>query len=748
MSKVNNIKKHLLPFLTELLNTRLDNVSNLWFEDDNSNLFKINIFEDGYMISSNSDYPENAETEFFNNINIYLKKVSRNQYVKDKDSLYKFGFDFNNNIYHYLFFDFQNTKEYFNSFQVDSRKRKRKYSESLDETTNVRKKNNTKSKEIQIDWSQMVSASKVRNYMLNDTLIDWLDEYNVTSIDADVSKIKSKSTSNFLAFKENDNIDEFTKHIMDQGNTFEKEVVKLLDKKVKIVQASESFQAREIRNFNYTKKLMKDGVPVIFQAVLHDYEGKTYGCPDLIVRSDYLNNLFNQELLSSEELKCKAKKLKTDYYYVVVDVKHSTLHFNVDRKTLRNRDSVPAYKGQLFIYNEALAKIQGHNPMKAFILGKMWSWKDKVGTNFLENLGTIDYNDFDNNYIQQTKDAVDWILRVRNEGYKWKLQPLPSIPELYPNMNNERDGIWHGLKRDLADQINEITSLWMCGVKNRVIAHSNMIFSYKDEDCSAELLGFKKGKVHDTLNDIIDINRNDDLLVQPKSVTMTNVNGKNWRTIQNESLEFYLDFETMNSNLGKVIVEDMNIGYMNDMFIFQIGLGYCKNGKWVYKSFLAEKNDMISELKMINSFWSYVEKIKKEMKMNKCHFVHWYPAEPQCYRKLKQRVLRCGSRLPDMDFLDLYQLFRNEPITINGALNFSLKSIAKSMNKHKMIKTSWDSTNPCSNGLNAMLLAHKAYKESTGPLDDSHVIMHNIIHYNMVDCKVLWEIIDYLRDNH
>jgi len=329
MSKVNNIKKHLLPFLTELLDTRLENVSNLWFEDPRNNLFKVNIYEDGYMISSNSDYPENAETEYFNNINIYLKKVSRNKFVNDKDSMYKFGFNFNNNIYHYICSDFQNTKEYFNSFQVDSRKRKRKYSESLDDS-NVKRKKKTTSKEKQIDWSQMVSASKVRNYMLNDTLIDWLDEYNVTSIDADVSKIKSKSTSNFLAFKENDNIDEFTKHIMDQGNTFEKEVVKLLDKKVKIVQASESFQAREVRNFNYTKKLMKDGVPVIFQAVLHDYEAKTYGCPDLIVRSDYLNDLFNQELLSNEELKCKSKKLKTDYYYVVVDIRHSTLHFSDD----------------------------------------------------------------------------------------------------------------------------------------------------------------------------------------------------------------------------------------------------------------------------------------------------------------------------------------------------------------------------------------------------------------------------------
>ena len=136
------------------------------------------------------------------------------------------------------------------------------------------------------------------------------------------------------------------------------------------------------------------------------------------------------------------------------------------------------------------------------------------------------------------------------------------------------------------------------------------------------------------------------------------------------------------------------------------------------------------------------------MKKEKCHFVHWYPAEPICYRKLKHRMLRCGSRLPDIDFMDLYQLFRNEPITVNGALNFSLKSIAKSMNAHRLIKTSWDSNNPCSNGLNAMLLAHKAYQESDSPLDESNVIMHNIIHYNMVDCKVLWEIISYLRENH
>ena len=166
----------------------------------------------------------------------------------------------------------------------------------------------------------------------------------------------------------------------------------------------ESFQAREIRNFNYTKKLMNDGVPVIFQAVLHDYENQTYGCPDLIVRSDLINGLFNQELLSNEEVKNKAKNSKGNYFSNV-DIKHSTLHLMLIVQ-LRNRDSVPAYKGQLYIYNEALVKIQGYNPMKAYSRKNVVM--ETVETNFLENLGTIDYSNFDNNIFNKLKTW--WIL--------------------------------------------------------------------------------------------------------------------------------------------------------------------------------------------------------------------------------------------------------------------------------------------------------------------------------------------------
>ena len=203
----------------------------------------------------------------------------------------------------------------------------------------------------------------------------------------------------------------------------------------------------------------------------------------------------------------------------------------------------------------------------------------------------------------------------------------------------------------------------------------------------------------------------------------------------------------MNSNLGRIFVEDNNIGYQENQFIFQIGVGYLKNDKWTYKSFVAPTHDLMGEVSMINNFWNYIKKVKKEENKEKEHFVHWYNAEPISYNKLKERVKKVGINLENMMFVDLYKLFRQEPITVKGSLNFSLKSIAKAMNKLKLIKTSWDSNNPCSNGLNAMLLAHKAYEEAKEPITEKNVIMNNIVHYNQVDCKVLWENITYLREN-
>ena len=45
-----------------------------------------------------------------------------------------------------------------------------------------------------------------------------------------------------------------------------------------------------------------------------------------------------------------------------------------------------------------------------------------------------------------------------------------------------------------------------------------------------------------------------------------------------------------------------------------------------------------------------------------------------------------------------------------------------------------------------MLLAYKIYSKNEN-VDKSEPIINDIIHYNQVDCKVLWEIVNFIRED-
>jgi len=128
--------------------------------------------------------------------------------------------------------------------------------------------------------------------------------------------------------------------------------------------------------------------------------------------------------------------------------------------------------------------------------------------------------------------------------------------------------------------------------------------------------------------------------------------------------------------------------------------------------------------------------------MNKTEavFIHWTDAEPSFYNRAQKEF-----NLPNKTFLDLYKVFIKEPISIKGALNYSLKTIANAMYKLKLINTFWDSNSKCSNGLDALVQANKIYCENHNIEINK---MSDISNYNEIDCKVLCEILGYLRINH
>ena len=115
----------------------------------------------------------------------------------------------------------------------------------------------------------------------------------------------------------------------------------------------------------------------------------------------------------------------------------------------------------------------------------------------------------------------------------------------------------------------------------------------------------------------------------------------------------------------------------------------------------------------------------------------WIPSKEDCDSEVDPR------------WFDLLQVFKNEPIVVKGSLGFSLKEVAGAFADLELINSTWDQ-NGCINGTSAMLNAFKASKDALArgmKLTEMSQI-RDIINYNEIDCRVVGEIIGYLREHH
>jgi hypothetical protein len=614
--------------------------------------------------------------------------------------------------------------------------RKRKHDDNNNEM-NKRKTLLLQENGFTIDWNEMISPSSIRNYMLDDPLIDWLKYYSIDNINKKPLPNHNNININYNNHNNNHNFNSF---IMEQGNIFEKIVFTKLKEKLKdnysIIQVSYNNESQSYEKYMETLKYMKEGVDIIYQGVLHDYNNKLYGIPDLLVRSDKFNSIFNQHIDFSN---------KKQYYYVVVDIKHSTIHLNCNQEYIKDINCTPAYKGQILIYNKILNNIENNIEHLGFILCKKIIYtKNNItysNDNFLENIAIIDYNNNDNHYVEKVNNAIDWIKRMRIEGHTWSLLPKPSILELYPNMKNDKDDHYRKIKIELADKLNEITNIWWCGYNKRQLAHSKNIFSWKDNNFNAEIIDIKSVKIATTINNILNINKNNNDIIRIDDLIKNN----DWR-YNNDIMEFYIDFETINRNIGQIDINDND----NDI-IFMICIGWNNNNiihTWEYKTFMINKNNDEEELNMINRMWDFINNKIKELNKKDYYFIHWTHAEITFYNKfLSKHQFNHSIQLTKFKSFDLYKLFLDNNIVVKGALNFSLKTVAGAMYKNKLITTCWDTSSICCNGLNAMYLAYNLYKNNEY-VDSNNNIMKEIIKYNIIDCQVMWEMLSYLRNNY
>ncbi len=207
------------------------------------------------------------------------------------------------------------------------------------------------------DWADWVSASKGRNFILGEPLLDWLDLYG--------------KENGFVPDKELPDYDprfDFLKFILGQGNKFETAVVRWLEERFDIVHVSSGWRdTRDPAAVERTFQAMADGNEIVAQAVVWNPETRTYGAPDLLVRSDILNRIV-PDTLSPEEAGLAAPALGgASHHYRVVDIKMSTLRLNADGHV--NKKHGP-YMTQLWIYNAALGRMQELTPASAYLLGR------------------------------------------------------------------------------------------------------------------------------------------------------------------------------------------------------------------------------------------------------------------------------------------------------------------------------------------------------------------------------------------
>jgi hypothetical protein len=602
--------------------------------------------------------------------------------------------------------------------------------------------NNNEIKEIINNYP---SGTSFFNYFLEDYLSDYLDKYgSIFGFNMECPP-------------------EDVQMIMDKGKVFESKVVELI--KSKDIPVIEIGDMEWVDGAFETFQLMKLGHPIIAQGYLINNENKTKGRPDLLIRSDYLNQLKPGLLTVDEE---KTPSIFGNWHYRVIDIKMTNLALTANGKNITNSKIFRAYKAQVLVYTLGVGCIQGYKPPHGYLLGRSaYNYDNSI---FFDDCFTsitpIDYRSYDAEVINDLKNAIEWLDLVDTlpliskitdihgvSKYNWEFVesfiPKRLNIDLRPNMKNTYDYKWKLIKNKIAIDREDLTLLWNCGVAKRNKALKNGVKNWHDY-----MLFCRENPSYqnDIIAQIININRaENDTLFYPTSLDKEHTD-----LIPSRINPFIvIDFETTNN--------------INDDFDFLPEKGGCdlvfligitvvipgdneKEHQYRYFPFSVKYCGVDHEREILIKMLDLLAEIKQSLNLNSIQLYHWSNAEASLFEKLYDRHTEYLSDyhhniIEYIYFIDVLSIFKNQPIIIKGAYDFGLKSVAKAMHNNGMIKTIWKND---MNGLLTMLKFNN-FSEEAGNIGiylNDFEEMNDIIIYNMTDCQVLAEIIVFLQNTY
>ena len=615
---------------------------------------------------------------------------------------------------------------------------------------NLEKEQDDLSQEM-IEWENIIktytSPTSLFNYFMEDPLLDYLNKYGPV-----------------LGFKEDECPPE-VKMIMEKGCLFEAKVIaKIREMGIDVIEIIT--HNSWVEGYIETLNLMKLGYPIIAQGYLVNHQNQTKGRPDILIRSDILK-LLNPDIISPEDVVIDSN-LGT-WHYRVIDIKMSNIFLSSDGNRILNNKLYKAYKAQVLVYNMAVGLLQGYQPPQGYLLGRSsHNYDNSIYNNdCFSSISVIDYNIYDKEVITRLEQALEWKRMLNNiplvVDWNWESMEMEMNINLRPNMKNKYDYRWRTAKQQIAEQRQELTLLWNCGVakRNKLLNMGiNTWMEYK-EYCRTSP-GFNDR----TLYHILDINLSTDDNAPRFLPLPGGLNPELYEFIPRKDKPF-------------VVIDLETTGNINDDFeflpekggseyIFLIGITIVipmSDGKMEYRYFPFHINqlNLDDELNIIKRMCNLVRYLLREFQSETLTFYHWSPAEVNFINNMVERQ---GEYLDEEDsetlerlrYSDIMSVFKYQPIVVKGAYNFSIKTIGTALYNLGLIKTTWNKndnkhtskTKQDLNGFAVMMQINK-YNEEAEKLRMSlrkFKEIDDIIIYNMVDCQVLAEIIVFLQNTY
>ena len=589
------------------------------------------------------------------------------------------------------------------------------------------------------DWDDWVAAGAIRSWAANDGILDWLERYGG---ERGFARDDQRATY--------DERFDFQRFLAEQGTRFEERVIGDLEDRVGVTRIDvDRDNARSLAAANATVAAMERGERVIAQGVLRDPQARAYGRVDLLVRSDVLAELCGDAFGENDDPTVPAAFHGAAWHYRVIDVKFSTLELLKDGSL--STSSQLGTCAQVWTYNQMLARVQGYVAPFGYVLGRAWRQGNTArGDTCWDRLARIPAETYVRSREAPLGDIVAegaaWIRRVRREGGAWQVLPVPTIDELWPNMKNDRDHPWHEAKKEIAEELRELTLLWRVNPAMRDEARARGVTRWDDPKISAAWLGIAGERYPLMFDAMIAANRDGGPVVRPARIA---VEDDRWR--EQAPVELYVDFETVN---------DLNDDFSafpkkgGQSLIFQIGCGSYRGGNWQFAQFTARELTAAAEADMIDAWLAHVDTVAKRAGLGgpaDARLFHWSPAETTfmegAYSSARARHPERGW--PALGWYDLLErIVHPAPVVVRGARGFGLKAVARAMRSHGLIETDWG--DGLADGTGAMAGAWAAATIAAQDRSDlgAAELMAEVGRYNEIDCRVMAEVLDHLRRNH